>query len=64
MFLGDYHLYEEHLIQAKRQILRTPNKFPKLTIINPRANIEDFCFEDFVLEGYNSDAFIQAKMIA
>ena len=64
MFLGDYHLYEEHLIQAKRQILRTPNKFPKLTIINPRTNIEDFCFEDFVLEGYNSDAFIQAKMIA
>ena len=64
MFLGDYHLYEEHLIQAKRQILRTPNKFPKLTITNPRANIEDFCFEDFVLEGYNPDGFIQAKMIA
>jgi len=64
MFLGDYHLYEEHLIQAKRQILRTPNKFPKLIIKNPRANIEDFSFEDFVLEGYEPESFIQAKMIA
>jgi dihydrofolate reductase/thymidylate synthase len=64
MFLGDYHLYEEHLIQAKRQILRTPKAFPKLNIINGRTNIEDFCFEDFVLEGYEPEPFIQAKMIA
>ena len=64
MFLGDYHLYEEHLIQAKRQILRTPNKFPKLIIKNHRANIEHFEFEDFVLEGYEPYGFIQAKMIA
>jgi thymidylate synthase len=36
MFLGDYHLHEEHLIQAKRQILRTPKAFSKLNIINSR----------------------------
>jgi thymidylate synthase len=63
LFLGDYHLYL-HLVQAKRQILRTPKQFPKLIIKNPRTNIEDFEFEDFVLEGYEPDGFIQAKMIA
>ena len=64
MFLGDYHLYDTHLIQARRQVLRIPNEFPKLKIKKNVTNIEDFRIDDFELISYDSYQHIQAEMVA
>jgi len=64
MNLGDVHIYEEHTTQAIRQILRSPLIFPTLTIKRKITNLEDYKFEDIIVENYNSYTGIIAKMIA
>ena len=64
MNLGDVHIYEEHTTQAIRQILRSPLKFPSLTVGGYGVDLEDFKFEDIVITDYNSYFGIIAKMIA
>lgn len=51
--LGDYHLYSNHLEQARTQLLRTPRPLPKLVIKRKVDSIFDFKYEDFLLEGYD-----------
>jgi thymidylate synthase len=63
MNLGDYHLYEEHLEQAKRQILRAPLQFPILNFKNKVLKIEDFKFDDIELIDYYCYPSIKAEMI-
>jgi thymidylate synthase len=64
MNLGDTHIYEEHKVQAIRQLLRTPYEFPTLTFINHPKNIEDYKIEDIVIKDYKCHPGIIAKMIA
>ena len=64
MNLGDVHIYDEHKTQAIRQILRIPTKFPELDINKKVLNLEDYKFEDIVINNYNPYAGIIAKMIA
>ena len=64
MNLGDVHIYEEHMTQTIRQILRSPLDFPILSINRKVTNLEDYKFEDIVIKDYNSYAGIIAKMIA
>ncbi len=64
MFLGDHHIYKEHLVQARRQIMRVPRKFPKLSFRRNVTNIEDFMLEDIEITGYESYPGIPAEMIA
>lgn len=50
--LGDTHLYLNHLSQAKLQLKRNPRKLPTITL-NPKVtNIDDFKFNDFLLQNY------------
>jgi thymidylate synthase len=59
---GDVHIYTNHLEQVKLQLTRTPFELPKM-IINPeRKNIEDFVFEDFALENYQSHPHIKGEV--
>jgi len=51
---GDVHLYSNHFDQIKEQISREPLPFPNLKINPNIKNIDDFKFEDFTLENYNS----------
>lgn len=60
--LGDAHLYNNHLDQAKLQLTRTPKALPKMRINPDVKNIEDFKFEDFTLEDYNPDPHIKAAV--
>ena len=62
MNLGDYHLYEEHLNQAKKQILRTPDNFPELRFKNVVNRLEDFKYEDIEIINYNPYPGIIAEM--
>ena len=48
-YMGNCHIYEDHIEDAKIQIEREPYEFPKLEIINKRENINDYVIDDFKL---------------
>jgi thymidylate synthase len=60
--LGDAHIYSNHMVQANLQLSRTPKSLPRLKIIRDVTAIEDFRYEDFVVEGYDPDPAISAPV--
>jgi thymidylate synthase len=63
-FMGNCHIYEDHIEPAKLQIQREPLAFPTLSIKEVRTNINDYQVEDFILENYQSHEQIKMKMVA
>jgi thymidylate synthase len=63
-YMGNCHIYEEHLEDMKEQIKRTPYEFPTVTILNKKENIDDYTIEDFQLNDYKHHETIKMKMIA
>lgn len=60
--LGDVHLYNNHLKQAKIQLSRTPLRRPKL-VLNPNIkDINDFKIEDINLKNYSSYSLIKGEV--
>lgn len=60
--LGDAHLYQNHLEQAKLQLTREPFAPPQMKI-NPQVkNIFEFSFEDFELLGYEAHPHIKGEV--
>lgn len=60
--LGDAHLYNNHLQQARLQLSRTPYPLPKM-ILNPEIDdLLDFRYEDFELRDYQCDEHIKAAV--
>lgn len=49
---GDVHLYSNHFDQAKEQVKRTPNPLPTMKLNKEIKEIDDFKFEDFLIENY------------
>jgi thymidylate synthase len=45
-FLGNSHIYEDHLIPLNIQIERSPFDFPSIEICNKHENIEDYSISD------------------
>jgi thymidylate synthase len=60
--LGDAHLYQNHLEQARLQLARTPRPLPKLTLNPTVSDLFVFRFEDFTLEGYDPYPPIKAEV--
>lgn len=60
--LGDVHLYNNHLDQAKLQLVREPRATPRLLIKTQRESILDFTFEDFELVNYDPHPHISAPV--
>ncbi|ODQ63308.1 thymidylate synthase [Nadsonia fulvescens var. elongata DSM 6958] len=60
--MGDAHVYLDHVEGLKEQIERTPTQFPKLMFNRNVTDIDDFKFEDFVLQGYTPQKKIDMKM--
>ena len=59
---GDLHLYQNHLDQARLQLVRIPKKLPTMWM-NPEIKyIHAFTFEDFELRDYNPDPHIKAQV--
>ena len=50
---GDVHLYSNHFEQAKEQISRQPRPFPVMKLNPEVKNIDDFRYEDFLIENYD-----------
>ena len=63
-FMGNCHIYEEHIEPIKEQLGREPYPFPTISIKQVRENINDYCVEDFDLQNYKSHEAIKMKMVA
>jgi thymidylate synthase len=50
---GDLHIYLNHLEQVEEQLSRAPRALPVMKLNPERRELEDFRYEDFVLEGYD-----------
>lgn len=59
---GDCHIYKNHLEQVRKQLERTPRKFPTLKVLQVPEKIEDFTFEMFELENYYPHPTIKGEM--
>ncbi len=60
--IGDCHIYSNHLEQVNLQLSRSPRKLPKMKIIRDVKEINDFRYEDFLLEDYNPYPLIKGKV--
>jgi dihydrofolate reductase/thymidylate synthase len=60
-FMGDTHVYKNHVEPLKEQIGRTPKPFPILRV-KQRDSIDDFVPEDFELIGYAPHGKISMEM--
>ena len=61
-FLGDAHVYTNHVDALQEQIKREPRTFPTIKIKRQVNNIEDFQFEDFEVTDYNPHPKISMEM--
>lgn len=52
LFMGNCHIYEEHIEPIKKILIREPFEFPTLEIKVKRENIEDYQIEDFIISNY------------
>ena len=60
--LGNTHLYENCLQQAKIQLERTPYSSPTLILNSEVKEFDDYTINDFSVLGYESHPFIKAQV--
>ncbi len=60
--LGDAHLYNNHLDQAREQLMREPRALPQMKLNPAVRSLFDFKFEDFTLENYDPHPPIKAPI--
>lgn len=60
-FLGDIHLYKNHIEAAKMQLKRIPRKLPNLHI-SGNVDIDNISIADFTLTGYNPQPAIKGEV--
>lgn len=60
--LGDAHLYNNHIEQAKLQLSRTPFPLPHMEINPDVKDIFDFKYEDFSLKNYEAHPHIKGAV--
>lgn len=58
-FLGDAHIYNNHLDKMKDMISRKARSFPKIKFSGHQSRIEDFKYENIHVEGYYPHPKIQ-----
>ncbi len=60
--LGDTHIYHNHFEQVREQVTRTPLPLPQMKLNPEIRNIDDFTYEDFTLENYQSYGKLEGKV--
>ena len=63
-FMGNCHIYEDHIEGAKTLILREPFEFPSVSIKQVRDNINDYQVEDFIIDNYQHHPSLKFQMVA
>lgn len=59
---GDAHIYSNHFDQVQQQLKRSPRPFPTMILNQKISNINDFTYEDFVLEDYDPHPPIKGEV--
>jgi thymidylate synthase len=59
---GDTHIYSNHVDQLMEQFGRVPFTAPKISLNKSVDKIDDFTYDDIVIEGYQSHGTIKAKV--
>ena len=64
-FIGNAHIYEDHIDTLKLQVERTPMSFPKMTLQNNHKSINDYDINDISwIEEYKHHPTLKMKMSA
>ena len=61
-YLGNCHIYDDHLEKLRNQTQKKPLKFPTLKIKEIKTNIEKYTLEDFEVKDYNHLETIKMDM--
>jgi thymidylate synthase len=61
-FLGNAHIYDDHLEALKQQLTREPFAFPKVQISACHDNINDYKVNEFVVTNYKCHEPIKMDM--
>jgi thymidylate synthase len=61
-FLGNMHIYDDHLEFLKEQIKKPVFDFPELVIKNKYNSIDDYSFNDFQINNYKFNNSIKMDM--
>lgn len=59
---GDCHIYDNHIEQVELQLTREPYQLPTLTFARKPDSIDDYNFEDFILNNYVAHPHIKAPV--
>lgn len=59
---GDVHIYNDHFEQVRLQLTREPKSLPTLRFARKVESIEDFRYDDFILENYDPHPLIKAQV--
>ena len=60
--LGDAHLYDNHVEQAREQLARTPGALPRLKLNSEVRDLFAFRFDDIAIENYDPLPAIKAPV--
>lgn len=63
-FVGNCHIYEEHIDPIKEILTREPYPFPTVSIKQVRENINDYKVDDFEIHNYKCHDVIKMAMVA
>lgn len=63
-FIGNCHLYEDHVEPMRAILDKVPFNFPTVLIKEVRENIDDYIVDDFIIDGYQSHEVVKMKMVA
>ena len=63
-FMGNCHIYEDHIESMRTQVERTPFEFPTIEIKTIRETIDDYEVDDFAIHNYKSGEPIRMNMVA
>ncbi len=61
-FLGNAHIYDDHIKHLEEQKVRSPFEFPKIEINNKYEKIEDYKIDNFIIKDYNYHNNIKMEM--
>lgn len=60
--IGDTHIYHNHFDACREQLSRDMRTFPTMKFARKITDINDFQYEDFILEGYDPHPSIKAAV--